>query len=164
MITLVEIDAGNLSGFQKDIMKIERSSFPSPWSLRAFWEEVRNPLAYFLGMKFSDRFAGYACFWMFCSELHLLNFAVRGEFRGQGLGSYLLKVIIDNAVERKVEKAWLEVRPSNTPARKLYKKAGFKEIARRPRYYSDTDEDAIVMSLGLDEEFLNHIEPLQDSC
>jgi ribosomal-protein-alanine N-acetyltransferase len=47
------------------------------------------------------------------------------------------------------ETAWLEVRPSNLAARSLYKKAGFREVGRRVRYYTDTSEDAIIMSMAL---------------
>jgi len=66
--------------------------------------------------------------------------------------------MLEAGVSRGVETAWLEVRPSNFLARVLYQKAGFKETGRRPQYYKDTNEDAIVMSLSL---FKKEVHPSQ---
>jgi ribosomal-protein-alanine N-acetyltransferase len=149
MISLLKIRQENLGFFQEDILTIEKSSFPSPWSLKAFKEEVRNPISRLRGVTVDGKLRGYICFWMVCDEIHLMNIAVHPAKRNKGLGSYLLREMIEFGTSRGVQKAWLEVRPSNFRARALYRKMGFKAIARRPRYYTDTNEDAIVMALIL---------------
>ena len=151
MISLIGIRESDFLLFQRDILAIERSSFPSPWSLTSFKEEVMSPISH-LWVLLADRMvAGYICFWMFAGEIHLMNIAVHGERRKRGLGRLLLIKMIKVGQANKVQGVWLEVRPSNLIARDLYQKVGFMETGRRPRYYSDTGEDAIVMSLSMPE-------------
>jgi ribosomal-protein-alanine N-acetyltransferase len=76
-----------------------------------------------------------------------MNIAVRPGLRRQGLGRMLLGRMIAFAKSERVCAVWLEVRPSNVIARKLYEKMGFTEAGRRPKYYRDTQEDAIIMCL-----------------
>ena len=66
-------------------------------------------------------------------------------------GYRIRKEVIEEGISRKVNEVWLEVRASNQAARGLYKKVGFKEVGLRPRYYPDTNEDAITMTLALQE-------------
>jgi [ribosomal protein S18]-alanine N-acetyltransferase len=94
-------------------------------------------------------FSGYICFWILEREIHLMNLAVHPQKRGQHLGRFLLAEMIEQGISEGSEIIWLEVRPSNQAARSLYKKMGFKEAGIRPRYYPETNEDAIVMSLEL---------------
>ena len=149
MISLVDITPNNFHRFQGDILEIERVSFPSPWSLSAFRQEVNCPLSRLWALLINTSFAGYICFWMFGGEIHLMNIAVHPLKRGNGLGSHLLNRMIAEGIAKGVETAWLEVRPSNVAAKGLYEKVGFKEISRRPQYYRDTNEDGIVMALSL---------------
>jgi ribosomal-protein-alanine N-acetyltransferase len=86
---------------------------------------------------------------MFDSEIQLINLAVHPVSRGKRLAQFLLLRMIDTAVSRGLKSVWLEVRPSNIAARKLYDKLGFHEVGRRPRYYAESNEDAIVMALEL---------------
>ena len=81
-----------------------------------------------------------------------MNVAVLRSYREKGLGRRLLSKLIEVGIAEETETAWLEVRPSNFAARALYKKTGFKEVGRRPRYYTDTREDAIIMSMCLKGE------------
>jgi ribosomal-protein-alanine N-acetyltransferase len=82
-------------------------------------------------------------------ELHINNFAVRSGFRRRGIGATLLNRVLEEARNRKANAAFLEVRSANHAAQALYEKCGFRAIARRPNYYSDPREDAVVMSLVL---------------
>jgi ribosomal-protein-alanine N-acetyltransferase len=152
MISLVDITPNNLHEFQDDIMEIERTSFPSPWSLSAFRQEVNCPISHLWALLIDEAFAGYICFWMFSGEIHLMNIAVDPLRRGTGLGSHLLYKMIEAGLSKGMKRAWLEVRPSNLVAKGLYKKVGFREISRRPRYYRDTNEDGIIMSRSLFRE------------
>jgi ribosomal-protein-alanine N-acetyltransferase len=78
-----------------------------------------------------------------------LNIAVAPEKRGRGIGRYLLGRVIELGENVSVDRIWLEVRPSNSAALALYRGAGFIEDGIRPGYYSDTGEDAVLMSLYL---------------
>jgi len=149
MISLVNITAENIHRFLDDILEIERSSFPSPWSSKAFHQETIRRVSHFWAIMTEGVFLGYICFWMFSGEIHLMNIAIHPKKRGNGFGSYLLAKMIEAGRSEGAETAWLEVRPSNIMARFLYKKVGFKETGRWPRYYDDTNEDAIVMSMSL---------------
>lgn len=130
-------------------MSIERSSFVSPWPVHSFKNELLNPVSRIWGAIDGDVFAGFTCFWIVAGDVHLLNIAVAPEKRGMGIGKYLLGRVIDLAQNSSVDRIWLEVRPSNSVALALYRGAGFIEEGIRRGYYSDTGEDAVLMSLYL---------------
>jgi ribosomal-protein-alanine N-acetyltransferase len=136
MISLIIIDEDNFEYFKDEILEIEKASFPSPWSPNGFREEIMN-----------DELVGYICFWEFAGEIHLMNIAVRPDRRGKGLGQYMLNRMIEAGISKGFQAVWLEVRPSNFAARRLYEKTCFRETGRRQQYYKDTHEDAIIMSL-----------------
>lgn len=146
---LVEITEENCQRFLDGILEIESVSFPSPWNLNTFKSELRNPVSHLWALTGRDGLAGYLCFWMFRNEIQLINFAVHPLRRRKGCGRFLLDWLIQTGISKGMGSIWLEVRVSNAAARGLYQKLGFREVGRRPRYYSDTKEDAIVMSLGL---------------
>jgi len=152
MISLIGIREKDFLLFEADILAIERSSFSSPWSRNSFKEEVTSPISHLWVLLADGMVAGYICFWMFAGEIHLMNLAVHGKRRKKGVGRLLLTKMIDVGQSNRVHEVWLEVRPSNLIARDLYQNVGFMETGRRPRYYSDTGEDAIVMSLSMPEK------------
>jgi len=87
--------------------------------------------------------------------MHLANIAVAPPYQGQGVGSHLLSVILGEALVRQVRRAFLEVRPSNRKAIRLYEKFGFDKVGVRRRYYRD-GEDALIM-----ERYLPQQQPAQ---
>lgn len=91
---------------------------------------------------------GFAGLWMMADEAHIINIAVRENYRRQGLGELLLISMIDLSLEMKARYILLEVRVSNIVAQGLYAKYGFKGIGWRKGYYTDNKEDAMVMSAG----------------
>jgi len=149
MSSLVEVTGDNFPTFQWDILEIERTSFPSPWDLKSFSSEIDRSISHLWTLLLDEVLKGYICFWIFANETHLMNIAVHPEWRGKGLGEGLLCKMIEVGISEGAKTAWLEVRPSNLVARSLYEKAGFKEVGFRPRYYKETNEDAIIMSLPL---------------
>jgi ribosomal-protein-alanine N-acetyltransferase len=149
MFSLVEITTENYKPYLEQILEIEKVSFPSPWSMKAFKSEIQNKSACLWVLIEDQILSGYMCFWMFDSEIQLINIAVHPEKRQRGLGEYLLTKMIEDCISKAKHYIWLEVRPSNAAAKRLYQKMGFGEVGRRKRYYSDTNEDAIVMSLAL---------------
>lgn len=149
MRSLVNITPENYQIFLEPILMIENVSFLSPWSLKSFTEEINNRYTNLWAIMVDEFLSGYICFWMFDSEIQLINVAVHPRERGKGFGHYLLTKMIESGVSKGIQYIWLEVRTTNLVAKRLYGKLGFGEVIRRPLYYTDTNEDAIVMSLAL---------------
>ena len=149
MSSLVEVTSENFPIFQWDILEIERTSFPSPWNLNSFSREIDRSISHLWVSLIDEVLGGYICFWIFADETHLMNVAVHPEWRGKGFGERLLCKMIEVGISKGAKTAWLEVRPSNLVARALYEKGGFKEVGFRPRYYRETNEDAIIMCMPL---------------
>jgi ribosomal-protein-alanine N-acetyltransferase len=152
MTSLVTLTKENFQPFLRKILEIEELSFPSPWSVHALKSEIENPISHFWALILGKLLSGYICFWMFDREIQLISLAIHPHDRGKGLGHYLLKEMIETGISKGVHQIWLEVRPSNLVARELYERLGFAETYRRPRYYPDTHEDAIVMGLNLSKQ------------
>ena len=150
MASFIRLTSLNFAQFQNFIMEVEGVSFPSPWSLQSFKKEIDNPVSYLYVLVSEGDTIGYICYWEFAEESHLMNIAVHPGMRGQGYGLLLLGKMLENGASHSIKKAWLEVRPSNTSAMRLYEKAGFDRIAVRRGYYRDTKEDAIIMAIDLD--------------
>lgn len=93
-----------------------------------------------------ERILGLVGLWCMMGEGHIVTIAVRTAYRRQGIGELLLLAILDEAREAGQDGVTLEYRISNAPARKLYDKYGFTQVGVRARYYSDNQEDAVLMS------------------
>jgi ribosomal-protein-alanine N-acetyltransferase len=91
------------------------------------------------------RIAGFAGMWNAFDEAHVTTIAVDEPYRGRGLGEWLLATLFDEAVRRGANWLTLEVRVSNESAQTLYRKWGFSVQGTRRRYYSDNNEDALIM-------------------
>jgi ribosomal-protein-alanine N-acetyltransferase len=89
---------------------------------------------------------GVVGFWMMVDELHIVTIAVRGTFRRQGVGELLIMCAVEFAMVHGMDAVTLEYRRSNEVARALYEKYGFINAGMRPRYYSDNNEDAVIMT------------------
>ena len=133
------------------VMEIERSSFITPWTERMFMSQLGfREHAINLVLVEDDAVAGYAAAWIAYDELHLLSIAVVPAARRRGLGGEILRALIERGSARGVVRAILEVREGNAAARAFYRLHGFVDIGKRRRYYSDTDEDAIIMEYLFD--------------
>jgi ribosomal-protein-alanine N-acetyltransferase len=132
-----------------EILAIERASFPTPWTEGMFLDELRTIHAQCLVIKIEIAgktvIAAYIIFWFVVDEVHLHNLAVRNEFRRQGLAYNMMNLMTDIALQVGINRQTLEVRESNHEAINLYRKCGFVVKGRRPLYYTDTHEDALVM-------------------
>ncbi|HEY7591050.1 MAG TPA: ribosomal protein S18-alanine N-acetyltransferase [Candidatus Limnocylindrales bacterium] len=130
-----------------DVQAIEQASFTTPWPPHAYRSELEsNRLATYLVARVEGEVIGYAGLWMMVDEAHITTFAIDPLWRRQRIGERLLLAVLDIAVDRRAREATLEVRLSNLPARRLYEKYGFKPVGIRPRYYSDDNEDALIMT------------------
>lgn len=88
---------------------------------------------------------GYGGVWLSVDEGHITTIATAPEHRGQGVGELLLNGLIDQALDLGADMLTLEVRVSNVVAQHLYLKYGFRAAGKRPRYYTDNGEDALIM-------------------
>ena len=128
-----------------EVSEIENLSFPSPWSSNIFFSELeKESFAFYHVLEYRDRLVGYGGYWKIKNEAHLVTFAIHPSFRRMDLGTKLLEHLLKNAQDQSLDTITLEVRDSNLAAQRFYERFGFKKIAVRACYYSDTEEDAIV--------------------
>jgi ribosomal-protein-alanine N-acetyltransferase len=126
---------------------IEHEAFTTPWPKDAYRSELTgNGLAHYVVARCDERVVGFAGLWMMVDEAHITTFAVRRGWRRHGIGERLLIGMLDIALARQAKEATLEVRPSNFAARRLYEKYGFVLVGVRSRYYTDNNEDALIMT------------------
>ncbi len=129
------------------VHEIERLSFRTPWPPYAFEQELRgNRLAHYVVARAGDRVVGFAGVWLMVDDAHITTFGVHPDWRRQGIGRQLLLDLIELARSIRARRMTLEVRVSNEAAQALYREFGFEDVGRRPQYYTDDDEDAIVMT------------------
>jgi len=136
-----------------EVMKIERTSFRVPWTPGMFMQDLDFPLARCLAARYESagkkRLAGYVLCWFVADEVHVTNIAVREDLRKQGVATRLLEEALCQARRDRMRHCTLEVRASNEAAKGFYRKLGFESRGIRPKYYSDNNEDAVIMWLDL---------------
>lgn len=93
----------------------------------------------------AEPIVGFAGMWVMYDEAHVTTIGVDSPWRGRGLGELLLQAMFDEALRRRAGWLTLEVRVSNDAAQALYRKYGLATQGTRRRYYSDNDEDALIM-------------------
>ena len=126
---------------------IEAASFTTPWPSFAFQQELEtNRLARYIVARSGDEIVGYAGLWLMVDEAHITTFAVAPRHRRQGIGQAMLLYLLGLAESVGASVATLEVRISNTSAQRLYQKCGFRPVGVRTRYYTDNNEDALIMT------------------
>jgi ribosomal-protein-alanine N-acetyltransferase len=126
---------------------IESASFPTPWPPYAFRQELEtNRLARYIVIRAGDRVIAYAGIWLMVDEAHVTTFAVLPAYRRRGIGGLLLVELMELSADLGAAVCTLEVRLSNSAARRLYQDFGFKPVGVRPRYYTDNGEDALIMT------------------
>ena len=132
------------------VLQIEQEAYPFPWSKGIFRDCLRVGYSCWV-MELSDGLIGYGVLTAGAGEAHVLNLCVDVRQRGLGYGARLLKRLVDLAIWHEAESVYLEVRPSNQPAFKLYEKFDFSVVGRRPNYYPSRQgrEDALVMAKRL---------------
>lgn len=96
----------------------------------------------------AGKMCGFVCVKAVAGEWEIENIVVAGEFLRQGTGGRLMQALIKHAVQLRVSRILLEVRESNHAARKLYEIHGFREVGRRPSYYNNPREDALLYERG----------------
>jgi len=134
------------------VLAIEQASFTMPWSRNLFLSEFRSPSVSMLMVALADvsvrSVIGYIVCWLVADEVHILNLAVDSSFRRQGMAKSIVLAALKRAHQKGAKRAFLEVRSSNTAAKKLYLDLGFTGTSVRRDYYDEPIEDALVMTLG----------------
>ena len=137
----------------EQIVAIEQEAFTEPWTAEAFRNELTNNLfAKYIIAEYAGETVGYGGMWIIIDEAHITNIAIRSGYRGLGFGHLLLTEMKKTAGYFGALRMTLEVRVSNDVAQRLYAKHGFEASGIRPNYYSDNNEDAIIMWAELDQE------------
>lgn len=124
--------------------RVENRQSQRSWVRRLITE---GPLQTCRSQSSHELIAGFAGFWIMLDEAHIIAIAVRPQFRRQHVGEGLLLSVIGMATSLQTRMITLEVRESNHPAQQMYLKHGFHVVGKRPRYYSDNQEDAVLMSI-----------------
>lgn len=133
-----------------DVLEIEHKSFATPWSREAFFNELtHNQFALYVVLEEENKVIGYCGAWIVVDEAHITNVALLPEYRGRKLGEALMRQLMELASEMGAVTMTLEVRVSNFTALSLYRKLGFQNGAIRKNYYTDNQEDALVMWVNL---------------
>jgi len=133
-----------------EVVAIEVASYRFPWSEGIFRDCLKVGYVCRVALQF-DVVAGYGIVSTGAGEAHILNLCVRPELRCRGIGTLLLEDLLQRAAAAAVDTAYLEVRPSNTAAIRLYQAFEFEHIGSRRGYYQAPDgrEDAAVFKLAL---------------
>lgn len=135
-----------------DVLEIENSSFSMPWSRTSFESELLNSMAMYTCLEFDGKVVAYVGLWKIYDEGHITNVAVLPSYRGLGLSKILLSSLFEICLKNGIIRLTLEVRESNSVAINLYQHLGFVSAGKRPNYYSNPVEDAIIMWKELDYE------------
>ena len=127
------------------VAELERSCFSMPWSENAIAGELNNPLALWIVAVEGATVAGYVGSQSVLGEADMMNIAVSNEYRRQGIAQELIKCLVARLCSNGVHCLTLEVRASNAAAISLYEKLQFQQVGRRPDYYANPKEDALIL-------------------
>ncbi len=123
------------------------SDFDDFWNYSVFKSELESDSSHYLVVKDNSKIIGFAGIKVTVPDCDIMNIVVKKDFRNQGIGSLLLKELINLSKSLNIKNLFLEVNEKNTPAISLYNKFGFKKISIRKNYYKNNN--AIVMRLDL---------------
>ncbi len=139
-------------------VELDKLCFGGLWTKEAYQREIDSPNSSLLVLSyqtkqelnnhdFAEEIIGIGCLWAIVDEAHITLLGIHPHYRGQKLGQLLLYTLLQDAVDRRLKLATLEVSANNKPAIALYQKFGFEIAGRRRNYYPTTGEDALVLWL-----------------
>ena len=127
------------------VAALEKLCFADPWSENSVSSELNNDLALWLVAMNDDTVVGYIGSQTVAGETDVMNIAVHPDWRRRGIAQSLIECLVVELKNRGSEALMLEVRASNAPAIALYEKLGFRQVGRRPNYYRNPKEDALIL-------------------
>ena len=131
------------------VAELEKLCFSMPWSENSIAHELTTDYSFWLVAEDDGMVAGYIGSQIAFPEADVMNVAVRPEYRRRGVGQILVEALCTHLHNIDCESLTLEVRASNAPAIALYEKLGFVQVGRRPNYYRDPKEDALILRKAL---------------
>ena len=141
MIEIMQMQRCHVS----QVAALEKICFADPWSEKSIGSELDNQLSLWLVAVDGERLAGYIGSQSVCGESDMMNVAVDPAYRRQGIGEKLVEQLAISLKAAGNQCLTLEVRASNAPAIALYTKLGFAQVGRRPNYYRNPKEDALIL-------------------
>ena len=127
------------------IAQLEKRCFSDPWSENSIRTELTSRLSLWIVALDGDTVAGYIGSQSVLGESDMMNVAVAPEYRRQGIAQALVEALMQHLLRAGNHSLTLEVRVSNEPAIALYEKLGFAQVGRRPNYYRNPKEDALIL-------------------
>ena len=127
------------------VAELEKQCFSDPWSEKSVASELENPLSLWLVALEGDTVAGYVGSQTVMGETDMMNVAVSPAYRRRGIARELIQALLRELARQGSHRLTLEVRASNAPARALYESLGFAQVGRRPNYYRNPKEDALIL-------------------
>ena len=141
MIDIVPMNASHTA----QVAELEKLCFTDPWSEKSIASELNNQLAYWLVAVDGERVAGYVGSQSVLGESDMMNVAVHPDYRRRRIAETLIERLVADLGKLGNHCLSLEVRSSNEPAIRLYEKLGFSQVGRRPKYYRNPREDALIL-------------------
>ncbi len=149
----------------EQVQALDQVSFSLPWPASAYRFELKENshsrlwVAEFEHPDGSKVIAGVIVLWMILDEAHIATIAVHPDYRRRGIGKQLIATALAEGIRQGAASATLEVRAGNEAAQNLYRLFRFEVVGRRPRYYRDNNEDALIMTVNsLDDRYLQWLE------
>ena len=127
------------------VAALEKQCFSDPWSENSVASELNNPLSLWLVAVDDENLAGYVGSQTVMDETDMMNIAVDPRYRRQGIAQMLVEALGEQLKKAESRCLTLEVRISNAPAIALYEKLGFAQVGKRPNYYRNPKEDALIL-------------------
>jgi len=137
----------------EQVVTIDQLSFSLPWPAHSYRYELlenvvsRQWVAEIQSGEEASKVVGMIVVWLILDEAHIATIAVHPQYRGRGIGQQMLLTALRECTNQGAASATLEVREHNQIAIAMYSKLGFEIVGRRKRYYKDTNEDAVLMTL-----------------
>ena len=145
MMKIVEMQSCHVA----PIAELEKLCFSDPWSENSIAYELTSRLSYWLVAEEDGEVLGYIGSQSVLGESDMMNVAVHPDHRRKGIAEALILALSEELKLRNNTCLTLEVRASNTPAITLYEKLDFKQVGRRPNYYRNPKEDALILRKAL---------------
>ncbi len=131
------------------VARLEQQIFTDAWSEKGILDTFKQPQAFILVAEHDDQVIGYCIVYFVLDEAEIARIAVDPVVRKQGVGQELLRATCRVGIQQGIERILLDVRESNTSARRFYSAFGFAEDGLRKNFYENPKEHAVLMSMSI---------------